>query len=87
MVISASRPGEFGLDMNQLAHHFLPRVRALHVIPLGDHLAEGSEIDLEVFSRQTREAFLELGATVADNFSVVPCTRAAHTPYIGAEYR
>jgi MinD-like ATPase involved in chromosome partitioning or flagellar assembly len=74
VVVSASRPGELGLDMNQLARHFLQRVRALHVIPFDDHLAEGSEVDLELFSRQTRQAFLELAATVADSFSTIHAT-------------
>jgi MinD-like ATPase involved in chromosome partitioning or flagellar assembly len=71
VVVSASRPGELGLDMNQLARHFLQRVRALHVIPFDDHLAEGSEVDLELFSRQPRQAFLELAATVADSFTTI----------------
>jgi MinD-like ATPase involved in chromosome partitioning or flagellar assembly len=71
VVVSASRPGELGLGMNQLARHFLQRVRALHVIPFDDHLAEGSEVDLELFSRQTRQAFLELAATVADSFTTI----------------
>jgi MinD-like ATPase involved in chromosome partitioning or flagellar assembly len=69
VVFSASRPGELGLDLNQLARQFLPRVRAMHVIPFDDHLAEGSEIDLELLSTQARQAFLELAATVADGFS------------------
>ena len=69
LVFSASRPGPLGLDMNQMARQFLPRLRALHVIPFDDHLAEGAEIDLELLSGQTRQAFLELAATVADNFS------------------
>jgi MinD-like ATPase involved in chromosome partitioning or flagellar assembly len=71
VAVSASRPGELGLDMNQLARHFLQRVRALHVIPFDDHLAEGSEVYLELFSRQTRQAFLELAATVADSFTTI----------------
>jgi hypothetical protein len=48
----------------------------MHVIPFDDHLAEGSEIDLELFSGQTREAFLELAATVADGFSAIGSSRA-----------
>jgi MinD-like ATPase involved in chromosome partitioning or flagellar assembly len=71
VVVSASRPGELGLDINQLARHFLPRVHALHIIPFDDHLAEGSEVDLELMSRQARQAFLELSATVADSFSTI----------------
>ena len=58
MVFSASRQGALGLDMNKLARHFLPSVRALHVIPFDDHLAQGSEVDLDKLSRQTRQAFL-----------------------------
>ena len=58
VVFSASRQGALGLDMNKLARHFLPSVRALHVIPFDDHLAQGSEVDLDKLSRQTRQAFL-----------------------------
>ena len=71
VVFSASRPGELGLDINQLARQFLPRVRAMHVVPFDDHLAEGSEIDLNLFSRQTSQAFLELAATPADGFAAI----------------
>ncbi len=74
VVFSASRPGELGLDLNQLARQFLPHVRAMHVIPFDDHLAEGSEIDIRLFTRQTRQAFLELAATVADGFSAMGAT-------------
>jgi MinD-like ATPase involved in chromosome partitioning or flagellar assembly len=72
MVLSASRPGELGLDLDQLAHNFLSRARALHVVPFDEHLAEGSQIDLDLLDRKTRQAFLELAATVADGFSGHP---------------
>jgi MinD-like ATPase involved in chromosome partitioning or flagellar assembly len=71
VVFSASRPGDLGLDIGQLARQFLPHVRAMHVIPFDDHLAEGSEINIDLFSRQTRRAFLELAATIADGFTSV----------------
>jgi MinD-like ATPase involved in chromosome partitioning or flagellar assembly len=58
VVFSASRQGALGLDMNKLARHFLPSVRALHVIPFDDHLAQGSAVELDKLSRQTRQAFL-----------------------------
>lgn len=76
LVISASRPGELGLDLDQLASQFLPRVRAVHVIPFDDHLAEGSEINLELLHANTRKAMLELSASIVDGFSAVD---AAHT--------
>jgi MinD-like ATPase involved in chromosome partitioning or flagellar assembly len=71
LVVSASRPGALGLDIDQLASQFLPRIRALHVIPFDDHLAEGSEIDLELLHTHTRQALLELSASIADGFSAV----------------
>jgi MinD-like ATPase involved in chromosome partitioning or flagellar assembly len=65
--------------MNKLARHFLPSVRALHVIPFDDHLAELSEVDLDKLSRQTRQAFLELAASIADGFAALdPDRSAAH---------
>src|SRR4051812_10770728 len=47
VVFSAARQGALGLDMDKLARHFLPSVRSLHVVPFDDHLAEGSEVDLD----------------------------------------
>jgi MinD-like ATPase involved in chromosome partitioning or flagellar assembly len=79
VVFSASRQGALGLDMNKLARHFLPSVRSLHVVPFDDHLAEGSEVDLDKLSRQTREAFLELAASIADGFAALdPGRGGAH---------
>jgi MinD-like ATPase involved in chromosome partitioning or flagellar assembly len=63
--------------MNKLARHFLPSVRALHVIPFDDHLAEGSEVDLDELSRQTRQAFLELAGSLADGFAAFDPGRSA----------
>lgn len=71
VVLSASRPGPTGLDIDVLTSHFVPRVRALHVIPFDDHLAEGSEIDVDLLASQTRHAFLDLAATIADGFSAL----------------
>lgn len=75
IVVSASRPGELGLDINQMSRHFLRRVRALHVIPFDDHLAEGAEVKIELLSSQTHRAFLALAATVADSFSTIRAAR------------
>jgi hypothetical protein len=48
----------------------------MHVVPFDDHLAEGSEINLELFSKQTSQAFLELAATVADGFTAIGARRS-----------
>jgi hypothetical protein len=55
-------------------------VRSLHVVPFDDHLAEGSEVDLDKLSRQTRQGFLELAASVADGFAALGSGRG---PYRG----
>ena len=77
VVFSASRQGALGLDMDKLSRHFLPSVRSLHVVPFDDHLAEGSEVVLDKLSRQTRQAFLELAASVADGFAELGSGRGA----------
>lgn len=69
VVISSARPGSSTLDLHQLTQHFLSRCRAVQVVPFDDHLAEGSEIDLDLLNKKTRRAFVQLAATVADDFS------------------
>ncbi|MDF0530896.1 MinD/ParA family protein [Tsukamurella sp. 8F] len=70
VVLSSSRPGAPTVDVDQLTQHFLGRTRAVHRIPFDDHLAEGAEVDLDLLSPKTRRAFVELAATVADDFGV-----------------
>jgi MinD-like ATPase involved in chromosome partitioning or flagellar assembly len=54
-----------------MASQFLPRVRGLHVIPFDDHLAEGAEVHLQLLSGPTRQAFLELAATIVAGISAI----------------
>ncbi|MGC7268692.1 MinD/ParA family protein, partial [Mycobacteroides abscessus subsp. abscessus] len=51
------------------ARQFLTRARAVHVIPYDDHLAQGSEVTLDLVGWKARLALLELAASVADGFS------------------
>jgi len=69
VVVNASRRGASTVDLDQLRKLFLDRTRAVQVVPFDDHLAEGAEIDLELVSRPTRTALLELAAMVADDFA------------------
>lgn len=71
IVLSASRPGPLGLDVDRLARNFVPGARSIHILPYDDHLAEGAEIDFELIGPPTREGFLLLAATLADNFSAI----------------
>ncbi|WP_330257536.1 AAA family ATPase [Nocardia sp. NBC_00565] len=68
VVVNASRRGASTIDLDQLRKLFLDRTRAVQVVPFDDHLAEGAEIDLELVSKPTRRALLELAAMVADDF-------------------
>lgn len=68
VVVSAARPGKMPVDIDLLADQFLARVRAVHVIPFDDHLAQGSEVVLDHMGWQARQAFLELAASIADGF-------------------
>ncbi|MFF3568032.1 MinD/ParA family protein [Nocardia jiangxiensis] len=69
VVVNASRRGASTVDLDQLRKLFLDRTRAVQVVPFDDHLAEGAEIDLELVSKPTRIALLELAAMVADDFA------------------
>ncbi|WP_416362159.1 MinD/ParA family ATP-binding protein [Mycobacterium sp.] len=69
VVISAARPGKSSVNIKVLAGQFLTRIRAVHVIPFDDHLAQGSEIVLDLIADKTRRAFLELAASIADGFA------------------
>ncbi len=75
VVLSSSRPGSSTIDTDQLAQHFLTRCRAVHRIPFDDHLSEGADVDLDLLSKQTRRAFIELAATIADDFAPQPIQR------------
>jgi MinD-like ATPase involved in chromosome partitioning or flagellar assembly len=68
VVISSVRPGSSAVDMNLLQQHFLERCRAVLVVPFDEHLAEGAVVDLDLLRPQTRSAFVELAAMVADDF-------------------
>ncbi len=79
VVLSSSRPGSSSIDTDQLAQHFLTRCRAVVYIGFDDHLAEGADIDLELLSRRTRREFVELAATIADDFGGTGLRR--HAPF------
>lgn len=69
VVIGSSRAGASTIDLEQLGIHFQTRSRAVHQIPFDDHLSEGAEVDLDLLNKHTRNAFIELAATVASDFA------------------
>jgi MinD-like ATPase involved in chromosome partitioning or flagellar assembly len=57
------------IDRELVRDHFRRRCRALVEIPYDPHLATGGRIALDALTPQTQQAFLELAALIADNFS------------------
>lgn len=68
VVINLPREGSPNVGVQQLREYFLSRCRAVHIIPYDQHLSEGAEIDLHRLSKQAKRAYVELAATVADEF-------------------
>lgn len=68
VVVSAAHPGNATIDMDQLLAHFRSRTRAVHVIPFDRHLSEGAVVDLDRIGKDAMQAYLELAATVAEDF-------------------
>ena len=70
VVLSAIRPkSRSTVDLDRLEHHFAARCRAVARIPYDQHLEEGAEIELELLSSETAEAYLALAAVVGDGLA------------------
>ncbi|WP_459549333.1 MinD/ParA family ATP-binding protein [Nocardia sp. X0981] len=69
VVINSPRDGTPNIDVQQLRQYFLSRCRAVHMIPFDPHMSEGAEIDLARLKKETKRAYVELAATVADDFN------------------
>jgi MinD-like ATPase involved in chromosome partitioning or flagellar assembly len=70
VVLSAIRPkSKSTVDLDRLEHHFAARCRAVARIPYDPHLEEGAEIELELLSSETAEAYLALAAVVGDGLA------------------
>jgi MinD-like ATPase involved in chromosome partitioning or flagellar assembly len=70
VVLSMIRPrSKSTVDLDRLENHFAARCRAVARIPYDPHLEEGAEVDLELMSPATVNAYLMLAATVGDGFA------------------
>ncbi|HEX3816344.1 MAG TPA: MinD/ParA family protein [Mycobacteriales bacterium] len=68
VAVSHTRPRAQNVDMKVLDAHFRARCRALVHVPYDPHLVAGSVIRWNEMAAATRSSFLELAATVADDF-------------------
>jgi MinD-like ATPase involved in chromosome partitioning or flagellar assembly len=70
LVLSVIRPkSKSTVDLDRLEHHFAARCRAVARIPYDPHLEEGAEVDLELLSAETADAYLTLAALVGDGLA------------------
>jgi MinD-like ATPase involved in chromosome partitioning or flagellar assembly len=66
-VLSYDRHSPF-VDESVIHEHFRSRCRAVIGLPSDRHLATGGIIDLDALAPDTRDAALEIAATVASDF-------------------
>lgn len=81
VVLSTIRPkSKSTVDLDRLEQHFAARCRAVVRIPYDAHLEEGAEVELDLLSSDTAQAYLELAALVGEGFAVPRRPVARHVP-------
>lgn len=60
------------VDLNRLQEHFAGRCRSVVRVPWDGHLEEGAEVDLDQLAPATRDAYLQLAASVGEAFARQP---------------
>ncbi|MGW7352720.1 SCO5717 family growth-regulating ATPase [Streptomyces sp. NPDC054784] len=70
-VISGVRETGKMIKVEDIVAHFETRCRGVVTIPFDEHLSAGAELDLEMMRSKTREAYFNLSAMIAEDFSRV----------------
>ncbi|HEY7011559.1 MAG TPA: AAA family ATPase [Streptosporangiaceae bacterium] len=79
VVLSNVRPrSKSTVDLNRLEEHFAARCRAVIKIPYDAHLEEGAEVELDLLSRATTDAYLALAAEIGDGLAMPARARRVH---------
>ncbi|MFB7501223.1 AAA family ATPase [Streptomyces sp. NPDC056161] len=68
-VISGVRETGKMIKVEDIVAHFETRCRGVIVVPFDEHLAAGAEVDLDMMRPKVREAYFNLAATVAEDFT------------------
>jgi MinD-like ATPase involved in chromosome partitioning or flagellar assembly len=68
-VISGVRETGKMIKVEDIVAHFKTRCRDVVVVPFDEHLAAGAELDLDMMRPRTREAYFNLAALIAEDFS------------------
>ena len=70
VVLSAIRPNSKStVDLDRLERYFAARCRAVIRIPYDTHLEDGAEVELELLSAETADAYLTLAAITGDGLA------------------
>ncbi|MFE2850141.1 MinD/ParA family protein [Streptomyces lavendulae] len=68
-VVSGVREKGKMIKVEDIVAHFSSRCRGVISVPFDEHLATGSEVDLDMMRPKVREAYFELCALVAEGFA------------------
>jgi MinD-like ATPase involved in chromosome partitioning or flagellar assembly len=68
-VISGVRETGKMIKVEDIVAHFETRCRGVVVVPFDEHLAAGAEVDLDMMRPKVREAYFNLAAMVAEDFT------------------
>ncbi|WP_039657035.1 SCO5717 family growth-regulating ATPase [Streptomyces sp. MUSC 125] len=68
-VISGVRETGKMIKVEDIVAHFETRTRGVVVVPFDEHLAAGAEVNLDMMRPKTREAYFNLAAMVAEDFT------------------
>ncbi|MEU6593710.1 AAA family ATPase, partial [Streptomyces sp. NPDC046881] len=68
-VISGVRETGKMIKVEDIVAHFETRTRGVVVVPFDEHLAAGAEVDLDMMRPKTREAYFNLAAMIAEDFT------------------
>ena len=71
VVLSQDRSSSF-IDEHRILEHFQSRCRAVLTLPADPHLQAGGQIDRDALRPATRDAAMEIAATVAEGFYGCP---------------
>ncbi|WP_240796519.1 SCO5717 family growth-regulating ATPase [Streptomyces sp. RFCAC02] len=79
-VISGVRETGRMVKVEDIVAHFRTRCRGVIVAPFDEHLAAGAELELDLMRPKTRQAYFDLAALIAEDFTRMQQEQGLWTP-------
>ncbi|NJP68249.1 MinD/ParA family ATP-binding protein, partial [Streptomyces spiramenti] len=79
-VISGVRETGRMVKVEDIVAHFRTRCRGVVVAPFDEHLSAGAELDLDLMRPRTRQAYFDLAALIAEDFTRAQQEQGLWTP-------